>query len=247
MSVPRLWASVIVAGGFPLLLGTACGESTTPEPSDSGLTPASLTDHFGIQSDRARVLASVVDNFILEIGGPDAYRDVMLKVDAQPSPQSLAAATSYLALRGSVRLGKSGVDSLAFIRSKLFEEFGDEGCAVLVESVKEPATGWRAMAKLDSATLADAFGFYAKATVAVLRETGSVPEFDRDRLVSAWRTFAQMLSPTERKRFIRFVDSSAQSTEEECWFQRRLWRLLPQLPELDAQIILWQLATNKIR
>lgn len=211
----------------------------------SPIDPAHLAQRYDIDRDRAELISQLVDRYVEEIGGLETYRNVMLKIGTKPSPQSISDHGGFLAMRGAVRLGKSAIDSLASLRSSLFNRLGEDNCNLLVGKSKRAANGWRMMAALDSATLAGMFDFYVQTTLAVQNEAGEPPQFDRDRLVAAWRSFHRKLPPSEQNRFIRFLDMPTKSVEEECWFQRRLWELLPQIPEQDARVIVWQIATAK--
>lgn len=218
---------------------------TSPQ-SSSLVDSERLVRRYDIDRERAELLSGLVARYVEEIGGPEAYRDVLLKIGAQPSPHSIMQHSGFLMMRGAVRMGGSGVDSLAALRSELFSRFAPERCESLVGASSDPSTGWRFFAALDSAYLAGFFGFAAAATRAVITETDAPPHFDRSRYVSAMRSFYAMLGPPEQDRFVRFLDAPVKTKEEECWFQGRLWALLPDLPEKDARIILWQLGTNEL-
>lgn len=216
-----------------------------PSQASSALDPETLVQEYDIDRKRAELISRLATRYMEEIGGAEAYRDVMLKIGAEPEPQSVMNHAFDLSMRGSVRLGKTATDSLAALRSALFKEFGEERCELLVGGAEGPGAGWQLMAAVDSTTLVDFFNFQAKATQAVIEEAGDAPKFDRERLVAAWRDFHERLPPAEQDRFTRFLDDPLKSVEERCWFQRRLWTLLPELPEGDARVIVWQLGTNR--
>ena len=243
--VPRSLASLAI---FSVVLAlTACVQRQERPQANLTVDPSFLISEYGIAPARARLLAKEVNEYLRIIGGSTAFEDVLLKIGARPSPESVHMHAGLLALRGAVRRGKAAIDSLAFLRSYMFQEYGRDQCDVLVGAPQTAAADWTFMASLDSTFLTGLFDFYGNTTLAEINETGSLPTFDRARLVAAWRSFYAKLPTSESDRFIHFLDAPAKSVEEECWFQRHFWTLLPELPEEDARVIMWQIATNKFQ
>lgn len=196
--------------------------------------------------DRAQLLASRWNELIRDVGGIDEYQSALRRVGAQSSAQSIMSQSGFLAMRGAVRLGADGIEQFSSWRRWLFEEYGEERCEMLVGESQQVSAGWGMLAEVDSATLSKYFDAYAESLQAVVNRTGTVPEFERSRLVEAWNRFAGRLSPAEQQRFKQFLNRTPRNPpREKCWFQRRLWTLLPELPEEDSRVILWQLATAK--
>lgn len=229
----------------------ACGDAPEARRLGEGASASELVidssffaQEYGIEPERARLVASAFQEYLRAIGGPEAYASVLEKLGAEPSPQSVHLYGSLLSLYGAVRLGKPVMDSLAAVRSRMFDLYYPSQCESLVGSQQPPAEGWRFIASMDSTLQSALFELYSTSTLAEINELGSVPRFDRPRLVDAWQTFYGELPISERERFIRFLDAPDTSVEEECWFQQHFWRLLPALPEEDARIILWQIAAT---
>lgn len=235
------------------LLLQACGDappraqqpaahlSTEISTPDSSM----LVDRFGILPDRASLLSQLVQQYVDAIGGPESYVAVLERIGAKPSPTSVRLYGGLLMLHGAARLGRPVVDSLAAVRSRMFDLYYPNQCEFLVGS-RGLAEGWRSLASIDSTNLDALFKLYAETTLAEMNDMPPAPAFDRQRLIAAWRAFFGELPPSERDRFVRFLDAPEKSLEDECWFQYHFWRLLPALPEADSRVILWQFATNRL-
>lgn len=233
------------------LLVEACGEggghakqSVRGHAQEITVDSAALVQEFGLSPDRAHLLSSVTARYINAIGGPNAYVSALKKIGAQPSPASIQLYAGLLLLRGAARLGTPAIDSLSALRSRWFAMYYPSKCDLLV-GPKDLKASWRALASIDSTDLVALFQLTTRATLAEIHETPSEPAFDHPRLIAAWRAFYSKLPITEQNRFVQFLDAPNHSTNDECWFQYQLWRVLPLVPEADSRILLWQIATNK--